>query len=428
MSFASLGLNPALVRAVRDIGFTAPTPIQARAIPAALSGADVQGAAQTGSGKTVAYALPLLQADMATPRAWPRAPHGLVLVPTRELAIQVGEVLRDLARMLPDPPRVSVLFGGVSINPQMMGLRGGTELVVATPGRLLDLVDHNALRLDAIRLLVLDEADRLLDLGFADELNRVLALLPAKRQNLFFSATFPEAVQALADGLLQAPTRIDISASVAEAGGDEVHPDIVERAIALDAGRRTGVLRYLIKEGGWDRVLVFVATRYATELLAHKLGREGLHAAPLHGELSQGTRAEVLNAFRAGQVQVLVVTDLAARGIDIPRLPAVVNFDLPRSADDYTHRVGRTGRAGEPGTAVSFITAATESHFRLIEKRQGRRIPREQIPGYEQIETATPDQAAGGIKGHRLSKKDKLRAAAAAAASAAETAEAQAKK
>ena len=424
MSFVSLGLKPPLLSALRELGFTQPTPVQAEAIPAALSGADLQVSAQTGSGKTLAFALPLLQADLATTRAWPRAPHGLVLVPTRELAMQAGELLRDLARRLPDPPRVSVLFGGVSINPQMMALRGGTELVVATPGRLLDLVDHNAIRLDHVRTLVLDEADRLLDLGFADELTRVLALLPARRQNLLFSATFPASVQSLADALLRAPVRIDIApgpvAGAAGEGGEgaAAHPDIHERAIALDAGRRTGVLRQLLKTHGWDRVLVFVATRHATELVAHKLGREGVPAHALHGELSQGTRTEVLAAFRAGRIRVLVVTDLAARGIDIPALPAVVNYDLPRSTDDYTHRIGRTGRAGLPGTAVSFVSAATEAHFRLIEKRQGRHVPREQLPGYEPTETATPEQSAGGVKGRRPSKKDKLRAAAAAAAAA----------
>ena len=389
MPFDALGLAPALVRAVQEHGHTTPTPIQARSIPAALAGRDVLGAAQTGSGKTLAFALPLLQRQMHLRREWPRWPRALVLVPTRELALQVGEVVRALAQALPDPPRVTTVFGGVSINPQMMGLRGGTEVVVATPGRLLDL-------------------------GFADELARVLAQLPAQRQHLFFSATFPPAVQALADTLLREPVRIEIDAGTGadgEPGGD--HPDITQRAIEVDAGRRTGLLRHLVRTHDWERVLVFVATRHAADLIAHKLGREGLPAVALHGELSQGTRAEVLQAFRARRIRVLVVTDLAARGLDIPQLPAVVNYDLPRSAADHTHRIGRTGRAGASGVAVSFISAATEAHFRLIEKRQGRRVPREQVPGFEPVETATPDQAAGGIKGRRPSKKDKLRAAAA---------------
>ena len=413
MLFDALGLAPALVRAVQAHGHTTPTPIQARSIPAALAGRDVLGAAQTGSGKTLAFALPLLQRQMHLRREWPRWPRALVLVPTRELALQVGEVVRALAQALPDPPRVTTVFGGVSINPQMMGLRGGTEVVVATPGRLLDLVEHNALRLDLIDTLVLDEADRLLDLGFADELARVLAQLPAQRQHLFFSATFPPAVQALADTLLREPVRIEIDADAGADGEPGSHPDITQRAIEVDAGRRTGLLRHLVRTHGWERVLVFVATRHAADLIAHKLGREGLPAVALHGELSQGTRAEVLQAFRARRIRVLVVTDLAARGLDIPQLPAVVNYDLPRSAADHTHRIGRTGRAGASGVAVSFISAATEAHFRLIEKRQGRRVPREQVPGFEPVETATPDQAAGGIKGRRPSKKDKLRAAAA---------------
>ncbi|PXW99442.1 superfamily II DNA/RNA helicase [Sphaerotilus hippei] len=407
MTFASLGLTPALCRAVRELGFSAPTPIQAAAIPAALRGDDVQGAARTGSGKTVAFALPLLQGLKDIRFEWPRRPQALVLVPTRELAVQVGEVLRDLAGAMPEPPRVAVLFGGVSINPQMMGLRGGTEIVVATPGRLLDLVEHNALRLDSIRTLVLDEADRLLDLGFADELARVLALLPERRQNLFFSATFSEAVQALAAGLLRDPVRIE-----PPAGGEDT-PAITQRAIEVDAARRTMLLRHLLADPAWDQVLVFVATRYATELVAEKLGRAGLAAGSLHGELSQGARTEVLKAFKQRRVQVLVATDVAARGIDIAALPVVVNYDLPRSTDDYTHRIGRTGRAGSPGLAVSFISASTEAHFRLIEKRQHQRVPRERIPGFEPVETATPEQAVGGVKGTRMSKKDKLRAAAA---------------
>jgi len=280
---------------------------------------------------------------------------------------------------------------------------------VATPGRLLDLVQHNALSLDSVATLVLDEADRLLDLGFSDELAQVLALLPAQRQNLFFSATFPADVQALAEQLLHEPLRIQ------PAAGGEGAPDIVQRAIEVDTARRTTLLRHLIKEHQWPQVLVFVATRYATELLAEKLGRAGLRAAALHGELSQGARTDVLGAFRHGRVQVLVATDVAARGIDIVHLPVVVNYDLPRSTADYTHRIGRTGRAGAAGVAVSLITAATEAHFRLIEKRQQQRVPREQIAGFEPLETATPEQAVGGVKGRRMSKKDKLRAAAAAA-------------
>jgi len=415
MPFSALGLSPALVQAATALGFATPTPIQEAAIPAILRGADVVGSAQTGSGKTAAFALPLLQRLQAGAAHTPRRVRALVLVPTRELAAQVGEVVRSLGQHLAQPPKVAVVFGGVSINPQMMALRGGADVVVATPGRLLDLVEHNALKLSAVQLLVLDEADRLLDLGFADELNRVLALLPAQRQNLFFSATFPTAVQSLAEGLLHEPVRVTVPDTPGSA------PAIVQRAIAVDASRRTQLLRHLVQQHQWSRVLVFVATQYAAEHVAEKLYKAGIFATPFHGGLSQGARKQVLQEFKDERWQVVLTTDLAARGIDIAQLPAVVNYDLPRSAVDYVHRIGRTGRAGEAGVAVSFVSADTEAHWRLIEKRQHLALPCEQIAGFEPTEV--PPEAApastGGIKGKRPSKKDKLRAAAAAAQAAA---------
>ena len=417
MPFSSLGLIPALVRAVDKAGYAAPTAIQAAAIPAILRGSDVLGAAQTGSGKTAAYALPLLQALMA-PAAGPRQVRALILVPTRELAAQVGQTVHALAKPLPVKLKISVLFGGVSINPQMMDLRGGADIVVATPGRLLDLVRQNAVKLGGVSLFVLDEADRLLDMGFSEEINAILALLPAKRQNLFFSATFPDSVQALADSLLKEPVRIEVASEPQD------KPDIVQRAITVDVPRRTQLLRYLILQQQWDRVLVFVATKYAAEHVADKLQRAGLHVGAFHGEFSQGTRSQLLADFKAGRLQVLVATDVAARGIDIAGLPAVVNYDLPRSAVDYTHRIGRTGRAGESGTAISFVTADTEAHFRLIENRNDLRIVREVVAGFEPTELPAPvsavtDTVNGGVKGARKSKKDKLREAAAMAAKAA---------
>jgi superfamily II DNA/RNA helicase len=375
-----------------------------------LGGADLLATAQTGSGKTAAFALPLLQRLQSGPVHTPRRVRALVLVPTRELAAQVGEVLRSLAQHLPSRPRIAVAFGGVSINPQLMALRGGADVMVATPGRLLDLVEHNALRLSAVELLVLDEADRLLDLGFADELDRVLALLPAQRQNLFFSATFPPAVEALAGGLLRDPQRVDLPTPA------QAEAVILQRAIAVDASRRTQLLRQLIKDNGWERVLVFVATQYAAERLASKLHHGDLFATSFHGGLSQGARKQALQEFKEKRWDVVVTTDLAARGIDIAQLPVVVNFDLPRSAVDYVHRIGRTGRAGESGLAVSFVSADTEAHWRLIEKRQGLSLPLEQLPGFEPTDVAAPaGPAGGGIKGKRPSKKDKLRASAAAA-------------
>jgi superfamily II DNA/RNA helicase len=375
-----------------------------------LGGADLLATAQTGSGKTAAFALPLLQRLQSGPVHTPRRVRALVLVPTRELAAQVGEVLRSLAQHLPSRPRIALAFGGVSINPQLMALRGGADVMVATPGRLLDLVEHNALRLSAVELLVLDEADRLLDLGFADELDRVLALLPAQRQNLFFSATFPPAVEALAGGLLRDPQRVDLPTPA------QAEAVILQRAIAVDASRRTQLLRQLIKDNGWERVLVFVATQYAAERLASKLHHGDLFATSFHGGLSQGARKQALQEFKEKRWDVVVTTDLAARGIDIAQLPVVVNFDLPRSAVDYVHRIGRTGRAGESGLAVSFVSADTEAHWRLIEKRQGLSLPLEQLPGFEPTDVAAPaGPAGGGIKGKRPSKKDKLRASAAAA-------------
>lgn len=424
MSFSTLGLAPSLLNAIAEIGYQEPTAIQSAAIPPILRGADVLGAAQTGSGKTAAFALPLLQGLMEK-RGGPRKLHGLVLVPTRELATQVGEAIRLLVSHLPSTIKVSIVFGGVSINPQMLALRGGTHIVVATPGRLLDLVDHNALDISQTSTLVLDEADRLLDLGFSEELNRILALLPKQRQNLFFSATFPPAVTALANSLLRDPVKVEVLSQ------ESSQPDISQRAIEVDVPRRTMLLRHLILQNQWRQVLVFVATKYAAEHVAYKLDRNGVRAGAFHGDFSQGARSEVLEDFKAGKLKVLVATDVAARGIDIAGLPVVVNYDLPRSAVDYTHRIGRTGRAGESGVAVSFITADNEPHFRLIEKRQGVRVPREQVEGFEQTETPTPPASAatdtlnGGIKGKRKSKKDKLReAAAAAAATATATAEA----
>jgi len=288
MPFQALGLVPVLARAAADEGYAAPTPIQREAIPAILQGRDLLGAAQTGSGKTAAFSLPLLQRLSAEPGHTPRRLRALVLVPTRELAAQVGESMRALARHLAAPPRIGVAFGGVSINPQMMALRGGADLMIATPGRLLDLIDHRALRLDAVATLVLDEADRLFDLGFADELGRILALLPARRQNLLFSATFPPAIQSLAESLLRDPVRIEIQAEAIE------QPAITQRAIEVDAGRRTQLLRHLVQHEGWSRVLVFVATKHAAEIVADKLRKAGLHAEPFHGLLSQGNTNTVV--------------------------------------------------------------------------------------------------------------------------------------
>ena len=414
-AFSALGLSPTLVRAAAKQGYLGPTPIQSAALPPALQGTDLIALAPTGSGKTGAYGLALLQQLERMQRPAFRRTHALVLVPTRELAVQVGEVLRELSRGFRDSVKVASVFGGVSVNPQMLALRGSADVIVATPGRLLDLVERNAVKLGDVEILVLDEADRLLEEGFADELSRIRALLPARRQGLFFSATFAPAVQALAADWLHEPLTLDLAAGTPDGAPA---PAIEQRAVEVDASRRTALLRHLIEQARWPQVLVFVATRYASEHVADKLRRHGLAAAAFHGELSQGARTRVLADFHAGALQVLLATDMAARGLHIPGLPVVVNYDLPRSADDHTHRIGRTARAGAAGLAVSFVSAATEAHFRLIEKRQGQRVPRERIAGFEPKDvapapSAVDPQGVGGIKGRRKSKKDKLREAAA---------------
>ncbi|HYH96573.1 DEAD/DEAH box helicase [Hyalangium sp.] len=417
MTFTSLGLSEPLARAVADLGYDAPTPVQREAIPAVLRGRDVWACARTGSGKTAAFVLPLLHALSAHPGRGPRQARVLVLVPTRELAAQISEAMGRYGRYLPRPLKTCLAVGGVSANPQMMALRGGADLVVATPGRALDLAKQNALRLSSVETLVLDEADRLLSLGFADELTRLLALLPARRQNLLFSATFPQAVQTLAAQLLHEPTRISVEASEPPAGAPEALPAIEQRAIEVDTDKRTLLLRRLLETHEWSHVLVFVASRHGADHVALKLNRAGILAAALHGELSQGARTQALADFQARRVKVLVATDVAARGLDIAHLPAVVNYDLPRSTVDYLHRIGRTGRAGKAGVAVNFVTASTEAHFRLIERRHHLALPRERIAGFEPTELTPPAlDPHGGVKGKRKSKKDKLREAAAAAA------------
>ena len=422
MLFSSLGLSPALLRALERQGLHTPTQVQAQAIPAVMAGHDTMARAQTGSGKTLAFALPLLHKLASEPALNPRQVRALVLVPTRELAIQVGAALRDLANQLPQAIKISVVFGGVSINPQMLAMRGGTDVVVATPGRPLDLLHHNALSLAATQMLVLDEADRLLDLGFEAELKRLLDLLPSKRQSLFFSATFAPAVAALAHSMLREPVQIEVGAT------DQEKPDITQQAILVDAPRRTQLLRHLITIHKWKRVLVFVATKHAAEIVADKLRKARIYAEPFHGELSQGKRSQVLSDFKASRLKVVIATDMASRGLDIAQLPVVVNYDLPRSADDYTHRIGRTGRAGETGLAVSLVSHDTEAHFRLIQKRHDLQLTLELEAGFEPLESAAAegDVAAGtvathqhqapantgGVKGKRPSKKDKLRAQA----------------
>lgn len=414
MPFSRLGLSPYVLPALQDAlqqaGYAQPTPIQQQAIPLIVQGRDLVALAPTGSGKTAAYVLPALQRFVLTPPRKPRVLAQLVLVPTRELAQQVTDVFTTLGRHLERQPRVVCAVGGVSINPQMMSLRGGADVVVATPGRLLDLLAHNALSLKQVQLLVLDEADRLLDMGFGDELRQVLAELPVRRQTLLFSATFPPDIEALADAGLQEPQRVEVS--------EQAQPEIEQRALRVDVDRRTELLLKLLEDPSWTQVLVFVGSRRDSDRLASHLRTADVNAQALHGDLSQGRRMRMLQAFKDGELQVLVATDLAARGIDIARLPVVLNYELPRSSDDYLHRIGRTGRAGEKGQAVSFVDAASLAHWRLICKRNALDVAVEQLVGFEpkQNAPAAPRVADdnGGIKGRRPSKKDRLRAAAAA--------------
>ena len=458
--FAALGLNAALCAAAHAAGWTAPTAIQRAAIPPIVQGRDVLAQAATGAGKTAAFLLPLLQRlgqQAGAAEARPRRLFALVLSPTRELAAQTGAVAALIAPQF----KTVVAVGGLSVNPQMMALRGGAHVLVATPGRLLDLTRQNAVRLADVQAVVLDEADRLLDAGFIDETRRVLALLPRPRQTLLFSATLPAAVAALADGGQTDALRIEVAAaeaapkrvfdadapalppdSVARAApapppgtventaptpppsrvdgaAPALPPGIAQRAIVVDSARRTPLLRHLIAAERWHRLLVFVATQHAADHVADKLRQAGLPAAALHGELSPLRRTQALADLAAGRLQVLVATDLASRGLDLPRVDAVVQHDLPRSATDHIHRIGRTARAGAAGTAVAFVLAdapGSEAHFRLIEKRQGQRVARETVPGFEPA-NGVPDalraHTEGGVKGRRKSRKDKLREAAA---------------
>lgn len=413
MPFSQLGLSPyvlpALQQALQQAGYLAPTPIQQQAVPLLLKGRDVVALAPTGSGKTAAYVLPALQRFfMATPRK-PRVLAQLILVPTRELALQVSDVFTTLGRELPRRPHLVCAVGGVSINPQMMSLRGGADIVVATPGRLLDLLAHNALPLKQVQLLVLDEADRLLELGFGDELRQILAELPVKRQTALFSATFAADIQALAAAGLHEPQHLEI--------GEQSAPDIEQRTIHVDSTRRAELLLSLLEDPHWQQVLVFVGSIRDGDRLASQLRKADINAQALHGELSQGRRFRMLQDFKDGQTRVLVATDLAARGIDITRLPVVVNYDLPRAPADYLHRIGRTGRAGEKGLALSFVDSAAMAHWRLICKRHGLPNATEVIEGFEPTQAAPVTSVVaddnGGIKGRRPSKKDRLRAAAA---------------
>ncbi|HYS12509.1 MAG TPA: DEAD/DEAH box helicase [Burkholderiaceae bacterium] len=376
-TFESLGLADALVRAVADEGYTEATPIQTQSIPVILAGRDVLGAAQTGTGKTAAFTLPLLQLLAAQPheRRHPKSVRALILTPTRELAAQVEESVRTYGRHM--KVTSTLVYGGVGINPQIDALRRGVDILVATPGRLLDHVGQRTVDLTKVEILVLDEADRMLDMGFIHDIKRVLALLPRVRQNLLFSATFSDEIRDLAHGLLRNPATVEV-ARRNEASALVTH---VVHPVARE--RKRELLRDLIVAGDWQQVLVFVRMKHMANRLAEQLAKDGIMAAAIHGNKSQGARTRALAGFKEGSVRVLVATDIAARGLDIEQLPHVVNFELPNVPEDYVHRIGRTGRAGSPGHAVSLLAPDENTFLRDIERLMKRTLPREVVPGFE---------------------------------------------
>jgi ATP-dependent RNA helicase RhlE len=374
MLFTDLGLDKAILTAVESQGYTQPTPIQSQAIPAVLSGADVMAAAQTGTGKTAGFTLPLLQNLLSGKPAGSNQARALVLTPTRELAAQVAESVETYGQNL--KLRSTVVFGGVKINPQMMRLRRGVDVLIATPGRLLDLYQQNAIRFDQLEVLVLDEADRMLDMGFIHDIRKILALLPKRRQNLLFSATFSDEIRALAKQVVSNPVEISVSPanSTVKTVEQWLHP--------VDKAKKLSCLIHLINMNSWHQVLVFSRTKHGANKITKILEKEGLKAAAIHGNKSQNARTKALAQFKSGELQVLVATDIAARGIDIDQLPYVVNFDLPDVAEDYVHRIGRTGRANATGQAISLVSADEFKQLVAIERLTGEVIERRDVEGF----------------------------------------------
>jgi len=379
-NFTQLDLIPPLLARLTVLEYLKPTPIQAQAIPNVLKGRDLIAGANTGSGKTAAFALPLLQQlhtdkESSNKNSKGNYVTGLILVPTRELAKQVADSIKSYAVHFNGAIKTIAVFGGVSANTQMQALRGGSDILVATPGRLLDLISSNAIKLSQVKTLVLDEADRMLSLGFTEELSELLGLLPKQKQILLFSATFPEQVNTLTQELLNDPVEIQLQSSDAST--------LVQRVFNVDKGQKTALLAHLIKQHQWQQALIFVNAKNGCNHLAEKLSKRGINAEVFHGDKGQGARSRVLDAFKTGEIQVLIATDIAARGLDIEKLPVVINFDLPRSPSDYMHRIGRSGRAGEVGLALTLIDRDDYHHFKVIEKKNKIRLEHEQVAGFE---------------------------------------------
>jgi ATP-dependent RNA helicase RhlE len=389
MQFSDLGLSTDLLRAIVDQGYTEPTPIQQQAIPAVLAGQDVFASAQTGTGKTAGFTLPMLQLLSATPPRVQRVPRALILTPTRELAAQIGDSVKTYGKNL--PLRSAVVYGGVGIVPQIQALRRGVDIVIATPGRLLDHLGQRTLDLSQIEILVLDECDRMLDMGFIHDIRKVLAALPKSRQTLMFSATFSKPIQQLANTLLKEPTLIEVAPRNTAA-------ERVEQVVHwVDRGRKRELLAYMISFHNWQQVLVFTRTKHGANRLAEQLTQDGLKSAAIHGNKTQAARTRALNDFKMGRVRVLVATDVASRGIDIDQLPHVVNYELPHVPEDYVHRIGRTGRAGNGGKAVSLVCGEEKPLLKGIEQLLNQTLARIVVPGYEP--TGDAGEAAVESKG-----------------------------
>ncbi|MFC3680744.1 DEAD/DEAH box helicase [Bacterioplanoides pacificum] len=399
MSFANLGLSPELLQAIEEQGYQTPSPIQQQAIPAVLSGKDVMAAAQTGTGKTAGFTLPILQKLSDGERARANQVRALIVTPTRELAAQVGDNVRAYSEHL--PLTSAVVFGGVKINPQMLRMRRGADILVATPGRLLDLYSQNAVRFKQLEVLVLDEADRMLDMGFIHDIKKILKILPEQRQNLLFSATFSDEIKTLAKSLTNNPLEISVTPanSTAKKVEQVMHP--------VDKKQKPRLLKYLIQENNWQQVLVFCRTKHGANRLTKYLEENNIRAAAIHGNKSQGARTRALSEFKSGEIQALIATDIAARGIDIDQLPQVVNFDLPNVAEDYVHRIGRTGRAGASGHAVSLVAADEIKELSQIENLLGKHLERDYIPGYEPVHEVPQSTLRSKPKKSKKPKKPK---------------------